>query len=850
MRRTLLLAILLITSVSACNINTANLPTPNADNIIFVTATVPLPTPDAFGVIYITATPPPAGIPSDTNTASLPPTNAPSAVLPPTSEPALLPPTNAPAVAFEQPYNLLAQAQQRQQDGFYEDATQIYETILAQGDALANDIRAEAALRLAQSALKDGFFDKAASSATDLITRFPNETRAHQAYFLRGEAYLGLSRWQEAINDFAQYLTLRPNLVDSYAYERIGDAQLALGQLENALTSYQNAVNANRTLVPQLVLREKVARILIGSGRVAEAVAQYDAILGVARNHAYRASIELLAGQALLGSGNVEGGLARLRLVFENYHDTRSAYTAMQALTANGVTLTPFARGKVSYQYGDYQNAITAFNEHTSTYLLNEIPDELYLLLGRAYREIGNSQAAIVAFQTIVQQYPNSTLLGSALLEQGRTRFLSGDIQGAIQAYLGIARDYAVLGGTAAEALWRVGYLYGTNNEPALARETFVRLAETYPQSEWASNGLFIAASTAVSNQDWQIAENLYGRIAAISTGNDRAAAYLWVGRLARQRGDTRASDEALQLARTTAPDSFFGVRATDILNNAEPFTPPAQIRWEFDDAADRATAEQWLRQTFGITQEGDLAKPSATLQADPRLIRGEELWGLAAYQEALTEFTGLLDEARTNKDALTSYQLAVYLRERGAFSSSIVAAADVIVASGVPTLQAPAYIARMRYPIYYAHLVQAHQAKYGFDALVLFALMRQESLYNTNAISSAQARGLTQVIPSTGRYIAGKLNYPNFQDADLYRPHVGVAFGAFYLDEQLRLFKGNVAAALAAYNAGPGRALDWVKLSGGGIDAMMVTIQFAETRSYLERIYSHYAIYRALYGA
>lgn len=840
MRFARLSLLLLAFSVSACNLNSPNLPTPNADNIIYVTATPDLPTPDAMGVIYITATP----LPSAAQTQSVPPPA-------PSDTPfVLLPPTLPPTLAFTQPYELLAKAQQQQQDGFYEDAASSYALILAQGDALAEDIRAEAALRLAQSALKDGFFEQAEAAASALIARFPNDVRAHQAYFLRGDAYLGLSRWQDAINDFTQYLALRPNLVDSYAYERIGDAQLALGQLENALTSYKRAVDANRTLVPQLVLREKLARILASNGRTAEAVAQYDAILAVARNHAYRASIELLAGQTLLNGGSREEGLARLRLVFDNYNDTRSAYTAMQALVQHGVSLTGFARGKVSFQYGDYQSAITAFNEHTSTFLLSDIPDELYLLLGRAYREIGNAQAAIVAFQTIVQQYPNSSLLGSALLEQGRTRFLSGDVDGAIQTYLALARDYAALSDAAAEALWRAGYLYGTNGQPTLARETFVRLADTYPQSTWASNGLFIAASTAVSNEEWLVAENLYGRIAAISTGNDRAAAYLWVGRLARQRGDLRTSDEALQLARSTAPDSFFGLRAADILNNVEPFTPPAQFRWTFDEAADRAEAEAWLRQTFAITQEGNLAALAPTLQADPRFIRGSELWALAAYDEALTEFTALLDEARANKDALTSYQLAIALRERGAFSSSIVAAADVIVASGVPTLQAPAYLARMRYPIYYSHLVLEQQARYGFDPLVLFALIRQESLYNTNATSSAQARGLTQVIPSTGRYIAGKLNYANFQDVDLYRPHVGIAFGAFYLDEQLRLFKGNVAAALAAYNAGPGRALDWVKLSGGGIDALMVTIQFEETRRYLERIYSHYAIYRALYGA
>jgi soluble lytic murein transglycosylase len=75
------------------------------------------------------------------------------------------------------------------------------------------------------------------------------------------------------------------------------------------------------------------------------------------------------------------------------------------------------------------------------------------------------------------------------------------------------------------------------------------------------------------------------------------------------------------------------------------------------------------------------------------------------------------------------------------------------------------------------------------------------------------------------------------------------VAFGAFYLDEQLRLFEGNRAAAIAAYNAGPGYTLDWVRLSGGDVDGLASTITFDETERYLKRIYSHYNNYRRLYG-
>ena len=106
------------------------------------------------------------------------------------------------------------------------------------------------------------------------------------------------------------------------------------------------------------------------------------------------------------------------------------------------------------------------------------------------------------------------------------------------------------------------------------------------------------------------------------------------------------------------------------------------------------------------------------------------------------------------------------------------------------------------------------------------------------------------QVIPSTAQYIADQLDWQDYQHRDLFRPYAGVAFGAYYIDEQLELFDQNSVVALAAYNAGPGRAYDWNALSGGDPDLFMTTITIDSTRHYVQFIYRNYNIYRELYGA
>ena len=761
--------------------------------------------------------------------------NPPTATVPPT-----------PSIPPDQ---LLLEGQRLRINGYYEEAIRTYQQIVDQGAAAVPEQQAEALFWIGQSAVREGLFAEAVQPLSALITTHPTSNYVAGAYFLRGDAYLGLSEWQAAIADFQQYLVLRPGFVDSYTHERIGDAQLALNQREKALESYTLAVQANRSLVPLLALREKLAQIYLAGGQYREAVAEYDAILGVAENAAYRASIQVLAGNALIEGGAGAEGYARLRQVFSESPTTADAYRAMQTLQAAGVELDLYQQGVVAFNYGDYISAVEAFNTYTTQVPLANVPPELHLYLGRAYRELGNPSAAVVAFRTIIDQYPQSSVFGDALLEQGRTLFLSGDTAAAIERYIVIANTYDYLTATAAESLWRAGYLYGTTGQSTLSWQTFETLAESYPNTEQALSGLRLGAAAAYGEGNIASAERLYARLATISTGEDRATAYFWLGQIARSRGNTQGMTTAFQEAASAAPDSFFAARAQDILNGVAAFQPPAQVNFVLDDPTERAEAEAWLRSTFGITQVGELAALSPQLSADPRLLRGLELWQLAAYSEAQTEFFELIDERNAAQDALSSYQLAVYLRAQGAYYPSIFAAANVINLAGTTTLNAPRYIAKMRYPAYYADVVTQVAATRQFDPLVMFALIRQESLFNAYATAAAGEKGLTQVIPPTGEYIAEQLQWPNYQHSDLFRPYAAIAFGGYYFGEQLRGFEGNVIAALAGYNAGPGRAIDWLALSGGDPDLFMSTITIDSTRQYVQLIYRNYNIYRALYG-
>ena len=132
---------------------------------------------------------------------------------------------------------------------------------------------------------------------------------------------------------------------------------------------------------------------------------------------------------------------------------------------------------------------------------------------------------------------------------------------------------------------------------------------------------------------------------------------------------------------------------------------------------------------------------------------------------------------------------------------------------------------------------------------LLMLALIRQESYFDASAVSFAGALGLMQVIPATGRDIAVGLGVKDFKDSDLLKPEVSTRFGAHYLAGQLEGFGGNIGAALAAYNGGPGNAARWTETAGSDVDLLVETIDFEETRLYLELVLANYAYYRYAYG-
>lgn len=138
-----------------------------------------------------------------------------------------------------------------------------------------------------------------------------------------------------------------------------------------------------------------------------------------------------------------------------------------------------------------------------------------------------------------------------------------------------------------------------------------------------------------------------------------------------------------------------------------------------------------------------------------------------------------------------------------------------------------------------------------NLDPWMIAALIRQESEFNPAAVSRANAYGLTQILPATGRQLARRNGVRHFQASMLFQPEISLRLGASHLRSVLDQWNGNWEQALAAYNAGGSRVQEWLAHGSYGDPAEFVeSIPFTETREYVQAVLRNAAMYRRIYGA
>lgn len=331
------------------------------------------------------------------------------------------------------------------------------------------------------------------------------------------------------------------------------------------------------------------------------------------------------------------------------------------------------------------------------------------------------------------------------------------------------------------KALWVAGRSAHFLGQYDLALEHFASLVAFHSGSEEAAEALFRASLIHFRKKNFSDAAAFLERLLKLGRERYELLARYWLVRSLQETSPERAKVVATELMERY-PFSYYGLRLQAEARGGE-FSwpevkeklPPLQNEFYLVGAQKGSWLRFKLLSTAGWVNEAQSELVFAPFMKDPTL----------------------------------KVSFAQKLVERHQYSAAIRLINDAMEKD--PRLRREEFV-KIGYPEVFVGLFNEEAEHYGLQASLLRSLTRQESAFNLRAVSTSDALGLMQMIPSTAQEVAKKLGLKVELPDDMFRPEVNIPMGASYVSQMLVQFQGHVPLALAAYNAGPNRIKTWVE--------------------------------------
>ena len=384
----------------------------------------------------------------------------------------------------------------------------------------------------------------------------------------------------------------------------------------------------------------------------------------------------------------------------------------------------------------------------------------------------------------------------------------------------------------AAETLNNLASHYITIDEDDKAEPVFRELMRRFPRHRYAERAAWKTGWSAYRAGRFAEAANIFDDAAAAFPRADNRPAWLyWSGRSRDQLGDAATANARYRLAVADYQNLYYGRLSSNLLKQrGEPLLPDAPRAVAPAPSSPPPTAAL-MRALTAAGMYDDALNEAQYAQV---------VWGDSPQLLATTAWI-------RNQQGRTLESMERFLALRGAITTMRRAYPQFMAAGGE---NLPADVLRIIYPLDYWPLITKYAQAHGLDPYLVAALMAQESTFTADIRSAANAYGLMQLIPATGRQVARQLGIRRFTTSMLTQPETNVRLGTKYFKDMVDQF-GGAHFALAGYNAGPHRVVAWLKEAPGlPRDEFIDNIPFTETQAYVKRILGTAEDYRRLYGS
>ena len=698
---------------------------------------------------------------------------------------------------------------------------------------------AESPFEKALAFVDQGNYSQAARSLEDLLKTQPTHPEKQTIHHVLAYCYQKGEKWTKAIEHYTH--TLSPTyLLADYAIYHIAKSYGQMRDNKNAIVWYQRLINEQPQSVHLASAKYELGKAHYHAGNHATALKSFLALITDSKNsYVRKATYEAAKTYAKLGDGKKAQDTYQ-QLINANNADiiAQSSLNALQKLVAGRPELKltrnqRMTHAMVRFNRGQLKSAISEFRKAAAGHKDKTTARATYYI-GRAYHRQRKYDSALQAYNKIVSLYPASGYLTRALYQSTLCYRRKGQPQLAEKHLIYFIEKYS-WSALADDALYDLGWVQENEKQYDKAIASYRRLTARYTHSNWLPRAYWRIGWIQYRNGQYtECIETFTTLMKGFPSDSFAKAAHFWIGKSYERQHRLKAAETTYSEMAKTSYWYYSGVARAHLKRLQSKLDIP--VRQEIL-AIPRARVT--------------LNSPAWKNIGSKKTPRVQQLMRLKLFEDALTELQG--DIERDNSTRQDNYYNLILCLEKLKRFQQAHGYADRL--SNFRSLRGkdnalPIELYRFLYPLYYADLLQKHTTAYEIDPLFVAAMIREESRYNADIVSYAGAVGLMQIMPATGRELAGRLKIPRFSKKMLYDPDINIQMGSWYMKSLMNQFDNNHALVAGAYNGGPGRMRRWIKAKQiPDLDEFIEDIGIDQTRRHIKKVIDSYLIYQQLYS-
>jgi soluble lytic murein transglycosylase len=689
---------------------------------------------------------------------------------------------------------------------------------------------------------RNGSQRPAVTDLTGIEARYPRSRAAALARFLRGYLYYAAQNYQAAIEALDSRAIGSASALADYALFYRGESEAATEAKVEARRDYNTLYTKHPDSLKAREARLRASEMSIALADPTSAIKELARLA-----EANDPDAIYITARALESMGRLDQAIAYYRRIYYEIPATTASVQSEARLTALNASpkenVGSFdqerSRAAALFDAKQYADASDAYEQLLARFPEADRIDEVQLRLGISLLNNKQAAKALGALARVSDNDPE--LRAEALFNQAEALRRASRSLESSQAVDRLLRQYPK-SRWATEALYTLATYLKKQARESEAATRYRQLFAGYPKSEYAPEASYNLGWFAYRSKNYsEAARILEQHLEGYRYPETKfiGEACYWAGKSEERLGHKTRALALYDLVNERYRYGYHGYVAglrSDTLRKAEPALKAEQPKPGSDLEVIRANAlhVEPIQETANGSEIG-------------RVARANDLEVIGLDELAIKELNKALEAAPTSPK-LNLRLAQLYSRRGETFQASLV------LRKGYPDLYSyrdsdlPREAWEIFFPLIAWGTIKQEAKRYGIDPYIAAGLIRQESVFNPNAVSRVGARGLMQLMPATGQLISKRQGNGTITAADLYNPALNIKLGMNYFAQMLGEF-GRVEYAAAAYNAGPLRARAWIAERGSmDIEDWIENVPFSETRGYIQNVLRYAANYRRFY--